>query len=158
MNLVEICKICGILFFMFMFWYFIFVVFKSNNEFLKSLVGLNKNVVEGFTGDALTKLENMLAFQETVLKRTLETLQLSEKGDEEQRRLCLNILKTAQRSVNLQITQAMLGGKNIKAAQYRDLLTMREAVKIAKETYVRETLGKGEEEEEEEGGGMGIGW
>ena len=38
MNLVEFGKICGILFFVVMCWYFVFVVFKTNKDYLQYII------------------------------------------------------------------------------------------------------------------------
>lgn len=68
MNKFEFAKICGILFFIFMFWYFIYVVFKSNNEFLYSLISIDNPMREGFNKNP--KVSNqVLEMVETVLKK-----------------------------------------------------------------------------------------
>jgi hypothetical protein len=68
MNSFEFAKICGILFFIFMFWYFIYVVFKSNNEFLYSLISIDNPMREGFNKNP--KVSNqLLEMVETVLKK-----------------------------------------------------------------------------------------
>ena len=78
MDLEVLCKLAGVIFFIVMCWYFVFVVFKTNSEFLRSVVynsksddfvspGLSQGLVEGFSGiregfegDALTAIENEL--------------------------------------------------------------------------------------------------
>ena len=138
MNLVDFCKICGIIFFICMFWYFIYVVFKSNNDYLKSLVGLNKKVVEGFEGDALIRLETDSDSVDSKIKRTLDVLQLSENGKEDQRKLCLSLIEKKQRNVDLMITNLLITEKGLSETSLKSLLTLKEGLDIAKETYDKE--------------------
>ena len=59
MDLVDLCKIIGILVLIVMCWFFVFTVFKTNKKFLMSFTDTNMfNTVEGFSGDNLTQLEN----------------------------------------------------------------------------------------------------
>tara|TARA_Y100001970_G_scaffold63485_1_gene81310 strand:- start:1321 stop:1755 length:435 start_codon:yes stop_codon:yes gene_type:complete len=113
MNLVEIGKMCGILFFMFMFWYFIYVVFKSNNEFLSSLIGINEKVVENFSSSQLTDLENIEKQTESKLKSILATLQLDEDGKSENVELLKRILEKKLRLAKLQVSNIGINSKNL---------------------------------------------
>ena len=91
MNLVELGKICGILFFVVMCWYFIFVVFKTNKDYLRSLAGMD--VVEGFSDDVATRLENTNNQLDGLIKQFKEILALAEGGKEEQRKLILDFFE-----------------------------------------------------------------
>ena len=113
MNLVEIGKMCGILFFMFMFWYFIYVVFKSNNEFLSSLIGINEKVVENFSSSQLTDLENIEKETESKLKSILATLQLDEDGKSENVELLKRILEKKLKLAKLQVSNIGINSKNL---------------------------------------------
>ena len=113
MNLVEIGKMCGILFFMFMFWYFIYVVFKSNNEFLSSLIGINEKVVENFSSSQLTDLENIEKQTESKLKSILATLQLDEDGKSENVELLKRILEKKLKLAKLQVSNIGINSKNL---------------------------------------------
>ena len=104
MNLVEFGKICGILFFVVMCWYFIFVVFKTNKDYLRSLVGMD-DVVEGFSDDQNTKLENSINQLDGQLKNMREYLGLGEGGKEEQRKLILDYLQKGIRILKLALIQ-----------------------------------------------------
>jgi len=93
MSLEEICKICGILFFISLFWYFIFVVFKSNNEFLKSLVGLNKNNVENFEPSEVTKFENEEKKIDNLIASKQKAIAVGEGTKSEHRELMKRIIE-----------------------------------------------------------------
>ena len=99
MNLVDFGKICGILFFVVMCWYFIFVVFKTNKDYLRSLAGMD--VVEGFSDDQNTKLENRLTYFDAEIKKVRDEMGLGEGGKEEQRKLILDYFEKSLRMFKL---------------------------------------------------------
>ena len=101
MNLVELGKICGILFFVVMCWYFVFVVFKTNKEYLKSLAGMNNNFVEEFTDDQMTKMENNNSSVEGSIKSYRNLLGLGDGGKQEKREQCLKYIKNGIRLYKL---------------------------------------------------------
>lgn len=111
MDLEVLCKLAGVIFFIVMCWYFVFVVFKTNSEFLRSVVynsksddfvspGLSQGLVEGFSGiregfegDELTALENKLESLNTFIASLKKKIQLDDDGKSEQLELLKNILK-----------------------------------------------------------------
>ena len=107
MNLVDLCKICGILFFVVMCWYFIFVVFKTNKDYLRSLAGMD--VVEGFSDDQNTKLENNIQSIESLIKSFREKMGLAEGGKEEQRKLIVDYLVKSIKKLKLSIVENLVG-------------------------------------------------
>ena len=87
--------------------YFVFVVFKTNSEFLRSVVYNSKSddfsshglvegfsgIREGFEGDELTALENKLESLNTFIASLKKKIQLDDDGKSEQLELLKNILK-----------------------------------------------------------------
>ena len=107
MNLVDLCKICGILFFVVMCWYFIFVIFKTNKDYLRSLAGMD--VIEGFNDDQNTKLENDIVNKESIIKSFREKLGLYEGGREEQRKSIVDFLEKTIKAGKLDIIENLAG-------------------------------------------------
>jgi hypothetical protein len=100
MDLEVLCKLVGVIFFIVMCWYFVFIVFKTNTEFLKSVVSSSNSDMEGFTsmregfeGDKLTALENKLVLWEEMVVQHKKMLQLDDDGKPEKLELLKNILK-----------------------------------------------------------------
>ena len=119
MNLVEFGKICGILFFVVMCWYFIFVVFKTNKDYLRSLAGMD-DVVEGFSDDQNTKIENAINEFDGMIKNMRENLGLGEGGKEEQRKLITDYLEKIIRGLKLAlIKESVKSPGEAKAEQNR---------------------------------------
>ena len=116
LTLVDFYKICGIFFLIGMCWYFVFVVFKTNKDFLisitqpvenpsaldnlQSLFGKN-SLIEGFkegmTGEEEEKLKQKLERTLEQEKKSLEKLNnyvhLGENGKASTRKLILKIIK-----------------------------------------------------------------
>jgi hypothetical protein len=107
MDLVDLCKLFGILFFIIMCWYFIFVVFKTNTEFLKSVV--SSSDVEGFEGKQLTELENFELDALDRVEKLEKTLQLDDDGKTEQRDLIISIIKNRKRLMSLELVAKTAG-------------------------------------------------
>ena len=107
MDLEVLCKLAGVIFFIVMCWYFVFVVFKTNSEFLRSVVYNSKSddfvsqglvegfsgIREGFEGDELTTIENELEASKGGIVFMKKRLQLDDDGKPEQLELLKNIIK-----------------------------------------------------------------
>tara|TARA_Y100001935_G_C17119734_1_gene415099 strand:- start:151 stop:627 length:477 start_codon:yes stop_codon:yes gene_type:complete len=133
MNLVEFGKICGILFFVVMCWYFIFVVFKTNKDYLRSLAGMD-NVVEGFSDDQNTRLENSINQMDGAIKFIREQLGVGEGGKEEQRKLITDYLEKGLRMMKLSLIQVTA---QVGTLSPKDGPKMFEALDKNRETYVK---------------------
>tara|TARA_X000000368_G_scaffold163414_1_gene128798 strand:+ start:246 stop:695 length:450 start_codon:yes stop_codon:yes gene_type:complete len=138
MNLVDLCKICGILFFVVMCWYFIFVVFKTNKDYLRSLAGMN--VIEGFNDDQNTKLENDISNVESLIKSFREKMGLAEGGKEEQRKLIVDYLVKSIKKLKLSIVENLVGNIWTKGSGNQKALEFHKELKVFEDalTYFTE--------------------
>ena len=153
MDLEVLCKLAGVIFFIVMCWYFVFVVFKTNSEFLRSVVyksksndfvspGLSQGLVEGFSGiregfegDELTALENKLEQLKGGIVHMKKRLQLDDDGKSEQLELLKNILKNKIVMFELQI-MAMASVENANTTEgQKGLVDAQAFVDVMKEAY-----------------------
>jgi hypothetical protein len=100
MDLVDLCKIIGILLLIIMCWFFVFTVFKTNKDVLMSFTG---NTVEGFSGDQLTQLENIEQVLSNHNKTKRKLAQLDDDGKEDQRKLITKIIEKAKEGAALNL-------------------------------------------------------
>tara|TARA_B100000795_G_C22804773_1_gene444130 strand:+ start:5113 stop:5586 length:474 start_codon:yes stop_codon:yes gene_type:complete len=109
MNLVDLCKIIGILLLIIMCWFFVFTVFKTNKQFLMSFTDTPmSNTVEGFSGDNLTQLENTVQMLTDHIRKKRKWAQLDDDGKENQRKLITKIIEKSKEGVALNIVTPTL--------------------------------------------------
>jgi hypothetical protein len=119
---IDFCKICGIIFFIMMAWYFAFVVFKTNKDFLSSIVHEPENpsslddikslfgtsLKEGFSGEkgttTLSNIEEKLKKQLSILTKEYN---LDEEGNKDKRKLITSILEKRIKVILLQGVDTM---------------------------------------------------
>ena len=138
MDLEVLCKLVGVIFFIVMCWYFVFVVFKTNTEFLKSVVSSSDmegftSMREGFEGDALTALENKLERLKGEIVHHKKNLQLDDDGKPEQLELLKNILKGNIEAVELGIMNMVTTEPNINNDMQKMLIDARAYLDTLKE-------------------------
>ena len=121
---IDFCKICGILFFIMMAWYFAFVVFKTNKDFLVSIVQKDENptslddlksifgsttLKEGFSGKSGL---NSLSDTEEKIKKQLNQLiakyNLNDDGKQDIRKKITSILEKRTKILLLSGVDSMM--------------------------------------------------
>ena len=112
-SIIEFSKICGILFFIMVAWYFAFVVFKTNKDFLSSIVHQEENPTslsdfnslfgtslkefvgkEGFVGKkGASRLSNEEEKLTKILNKTIAEYNLDDDGKKDTRTKITSILE-----------------------------------------------------------------
>tara|TARA_B110000967_G_C18514943_1_gene378199 strand:- start:81 stop:551 length:471 start_codon:yes stop_codon:yes gene_type:complete len=152
MDLVDLCKIIGILVLIVMCWFFVFTVFKTNKKFLMSFTDTNMfNTVEGFSGDNLTQLENTVQMLTDYNKKKRKVAQLDDDGKEDQRKLITKIIQKSKEGLALNlVTPTLMAGRGILDYPVEEKTKMLQFYEgIEKIEKIWEDLSKGKKEEED---------
>jgi len=152
MDLVDLCKIIGILVLIVMCWFFVFTVFKTNKKFLMSFTDTNMfNTVEGFSGDNLTQLENTVQMLTDYNKKKRKVAQLDDDGKEDQRKLITKIIQKSKEGLALNlVTPTLMAGRGILDDPVEEKTKMLQFYEgIEKIEKIWEDLSKGKKEEED---------